>query len=174
MAGALKTLVTMLQASTFLTASSVAVVFGEEEVNDQSQALPMVVVVPKGGPLMDTGYAQGIDPSVEMVWATKEEIDLYLWAYSTTTSAQPIDHVDAVEALRLLVLSAMQDQRYNQDGNNGGGLSYRVVRGEWKLMQGAMNRYGRSYVMTVEVEIPIPMAQAVNATITSLTLTQTI
>lgn len=174
MAGALKTLVTMLQASTFLTASSVSVVFGEEEVNDQSKALPMVAVVPKGGPIVDSGYAQGTDPSVEMVWATKEQIELYLWAYSTASNATAIDHADAVEALRLLVLSAMQDQRYNQDGNDGGGLAYEAKGGRWELMQGAFNRYGRAYVMTVEVEIPIPMTQAVNATITSLTLTQTI
>lgn len=173
MAGPLKTLVTMLKQSAYL--SGVSVVFGEEEVSDQSQNLPMVVIVPNGGPFaMWAGYSKDFDPDVEALWGTIETIDLKLWAYSQTANAQPIDHADAIEALIPLVLSAFQDQRMNQGFVPGGGLYYKPINGRWEQMQGAVNRYGRSFVLTFQVEKTYAMAPPPQVLNPTLTLTATI
>lgn len=170
--GALKTLVTSLQASSFLGGVSVA--FGEEMIAAQEMPLPFVVIVPKGGPWEEPGYIAGLDPSVENVWSTREEADIYMWAYSSATNAQPVDHADAVETLRQQVLSALQDQRNqaNTDGSNAPGLYWKPTDGHWELMQNALSRYGRGYVLSVMTEIAVPcLPQLTNiATVTSETV----
>lgn len=175
MAGPLKTLFGALQASAYM--AGVSLVYGEEEVNDQSQTLPMVVMVPRGGPVdNDPGYVKGLDPTVERVWGISESIDLYLWAYSTATNALPIDHADATETLRALVLSALQDQRvgFDAQGNELDGLWFKAVSERWEPMGGAFTRYGRALVLTVTAEISVPMATPPNATINSESITYTV
>lgn len=175
MAGALKTLFGALQGSAYM--SGVSLVYGEEEVNDQSQTLPMVVMVPRGGQVTnDPGYVNGLDPTVEHVWGISESIDLYLWAYSTANGATAIDHADATETLRQLVLSALQDQRvqFDVNGNALNGLWFAAQSQRWETMQGAFNRYGRALILTVTAEISVPMATPPNATVTSESISYTV
>lgn len=175
MAGALKTLMGALTASAFMT--GVSLVYGEEEIAAQDQALPMVVVVPRGGQIDNQpGYSQGIDPTTEMLWGISESVDLYLWAWSSLPNAQPIDHTDATETLRQLVLSALQDQRvqFDSQGNISNGLAFKALSQRWETMQGALNRYGRALVLTVIAEITVPMATPPNAQVTSETINYTV
>lgn len=173
MAGPLKTLLGALQASTYM--AGVSLVYGEEEVNDQSLALPMVAIVPTGGDFEDSpAYSTGIDPAIEAQWGVRESVDLYLWAYNA--SGVPIDNVDATETLRQLVLSALQDQRaqYTDVASVARGLHWKPTRQRWQTMQGGWTRYGRALVLTVETTIPIPMAAPQEATVTSFDLQKTI
>lgn len=173
MAGALKTLYGALQASAYM--AGVSLVYGEEEVNDQSLALPMVVIVPRGGPIdNDPGYVKGLDPTIERVWGVSESIDLYLWA--NAVSGLPIDNADAVESLRQLVLSALQDQRvaFDSNGNELDGLWYKAVSQRWETMQGAFTRFGRSLILTVTAEISVPMATPPNATVNTEQINYTV
>jgi hypothetical protein len=175
MAGALKTLFGALSASSFLT--GVSLVYGEEEIGEQSIPLPMVAIVPRGGPFVDDpGYINALDPTVERVWGISESVDLYLWAFSTATGATAIDHADATESLRQLVLSALQDQRvqFDSQGNQASGLWFKAVSERWEAMQGGFDRYGRALVLTVTVEISVPMATPPNATVTSETISYTV
>lgn len=172
MPGPLKTLFGALQASTFL--SGVSLVYGEEEINDASIALPMVAVVPIGGDFTDSSsWSRQLDPAIEMQWGLLEQVDLYLWACNTSPTAVPIDHVDAIESLRTLVLSALQDQRaqYTDVASVAYGLQYRVLRQRWQQMQNSYVRFGRALVLTVEMRIAIPMAVPQVATITSEQIT---
>jgi hypothetical protein len=173
--GALKTLMTSLQGSAFL--AGVNVLFGEEEIDDESSAPPKVVLVPVGGPWESPGYVAGIDPETMNIWETKENCDVYCIAFSTTTNAQPIDHADAVETLRQQVLSAFQDQRNTAatDGSNQPGLYWKPISGRWELRQNALVRYGRSYVFSVMADISVPMSPPTNqATITSEQISATV
>lgn len=169
MAGPLKTLFGALAASTYLT--GVSLVYGEEEVHDQSIVLPMVTMVPMGGPFeASPGYSANLDPAIESQWAVVESVDLYLWAADASPTATPIDHTDATETLRQLVLSALQDQRaqYTDVADVARGLFYRPVSQRWQTMQSAYVRYGRALVITVAILIPIAMAPPQEATITSV------
>lgn len=174
MAGALKTLYGALAASTFL--SGVSIVYGEEEVHDQSQPLPMVVLVPVGGTIDSSGYEGNGDTAVERRWGIQEQIDLYLWAFSSLPNALPIDHADATETLRGNVLAALQDQRaqYSDVANVAYGLSFVAQRESWKLMDGAFTRYGRALVLSVATEITVAMPVPAEATITETDITTTI
>jgi hypothetical protein len=175
--GALKTLVTQLAASAFMT--GVAVSFGEEMIQAQDQPTPCVVVVPRGGPWEGPGYIYGQDPATENTWSTREAIDVWLWAFSTSVNAVAIDHADEVETLRQKVLSAFQDQRNqaNTDGSSAPGLWWKPVSGHWEPLANAVNRYGRAYVLTVVAEIAVPMSlpsgiatigtETINSTITN-------
>jgi hypothetical protein len=88
----------------------------------------------------------------------------------------PIDHADATETLRQLVLSALQDQRaqFDANGDVARGLWFKAVSQRWETSAGNFLRYGRGLVLTVMVEItettPIPPL----ATVTSEDLTTTI
>lgn len=175
MAGALKTLFGALQASTFLT--GVTLVFGEEEVHDTAQPLPMVVMVPMGGPFVDSpGYSRNLDVAVEQQWGVNESIDLYLWAMDTNPLAQPIDHADRIESLRANVLAALQDQRaqYTDFINIAHGLWFKPIQQRWQQMQGGYIRLGRALVITVISEIPIAMPVPPEATITSTQINKTL
>lgn len=161
MAGALKTLYGALQASSYM--SGISLLYGEEEINDTSLAPPMVLIVPRGGPIdSDPGYAKDLDPTVDRVWAIRESLDIYLWGLSTAPGALPIDHADATETLRQLVLSALQDQRaqFDVNGDVARGLWFKAVSQRWETPQGSFLRYGRALILTVTVEIsettPIP------------------
>jgi hypothetical protein len=168
-----RTLSQTLAATSFLT--GVAVSFGEEMIQAQDQATPCIVLVPIGGPYMDgPGYIAGLDPAVENVWSTRETIDVWCWAFSTSPSATAIDHADETLELRRKVLSAFQDQR-NQaatDGSNLPGLYWKPVNGRWERLGDAVNRYGRAYVLTVMAEIAIPMADPPGIQIATITSEQ--
>lgn len=173
MAGPLKTLVSMLQASVYLT--GVDVRFGEEEIDDLTLVLPSVVIVPNGGPFTQwAGYSKGFDPDTEALWGTIESIDVKCWARSSSPTATPIDHADAVESLIPLVLSAFQDQRMNQGFVAGGGLYYKPINGRWELMKNSLVRFGRGFTLTFSVEKTYAMAPPPSVTNPSLTLTATI
>lgn len=177
MAGALKTLFGALQNSAYM--SGVSLVYGEEDIAAQDFALPMVVMVPNGGPYdpnRQPAYIQGEDPTIEMAWAVTQNVDLYLWACSTSPTAQPIDHADAIETLRQLVLSAFQDQRvqFDSQGNTANGLAFTVVSERWEKMQNALNRFGRALVLSVTAELPVPMATPPFATVTSEVINKTL
>ena len=162
--GALKTLLTMLQSQPSLR--GVSVVFGEEMIAAQDSACPVVVMVPVGGPWNDPGYIQGVNPAVEMIWGTTESIDLYCWAAATGNDS-PIDNADAVEVLRARVLQAFQ-------GQLNSGLKYVPVSGKWMRMNDSVNRFGRAYVLTVQVDIGIPAVMYPDATVTQTTLNPSI
>jgi hypothetical protein len=169
MAGPLKTLFGALAASTYLT--GVSLVYGEEEVHDASKTLPMVTLVPTGGPFeASPGYSANLAQDTEAQWAVVESVDLYLWAADPSPTATPIDHTDATESLRQLVLSALQDQRaqYTDVANVSHGLFYKPVSQRWQLMQGGFTRYGRALVLTVAILIPIAIAPPEEAVITSV------
>lgn len=173
MAGPLKTLLGALQASTFL--SGVTVVYGDEETNTQRWDLPCIVMVAKGGPYVEPGYAGNTDPAVETLWETAERVDFWLWGASTDPANQgAIDHTDAIETLRQLLLSALRDQRaqYTDVNNVAYGLAYRVVDGRWETLANAVSKYGRAYVLTVQIQISIPMAAPQEATVTNYQLNQ--
>jgi hypothetical protein len=162
--GALKTLLTMLQSAPSLR--GVSVLFGEEMIAAQDSACPVVVMVPGAGQWGSPGYIQDVNPSVEMIWATTESIDLYCWAAATGNDS-PIDNADAVEVLRARVLQAFQLQLNN-------GLAYRPVSGRWLAMGNSVNRFGRAYVLTVQVDIGIPAVLYPDATVTQTTLNPSI
>lgn len=162
--GALKTLFIMLQSQPSLR--GVAVVFGEENIAAQDLACPVVVMVPGAGQWDAPGYIQDVNPSVEMIWGTTESIDLHCWAAATGNDS-PIDNADAVEVLRARVLQAFQLQLNN-------GLAYKPVAGRWLTMGNSVNRFGRAYVLTVQVDIGIPAVLYPDATVTQTTLNPSI
>jgi hypothetical protein len=173
MAGPLKTLFGALAASTYMT--GVSLVYGEEEVHDQSLALPMVALVPTGGDFEDApAYSTNLDPYVEAQWGVRESVDLYLWAVNSSGVA--IDNADSTETLRQLVLSALQDQRaqYSDVASVAHGLFWKPIRQRWQSMEGGWVRFGRALVLTIETTIPIPMAAPQEATVTSFDLQKTI
>lgn len=167
MASPYKTLFLALQASSFM--SGVSLAFGEEAIADQSKNLPYVVMVPRGGPSQEPGYArdgsqlepQDLDVNTEDLWEFAETFQFYCWNVSTNGAAQlPVDHAEATRSLRLLVLSALRDQRDMLDANGQAyrGLSFRVLRSDWETMEGAVNRYGRALIVSVQIDIPEVMS----------------
>ena len=164
--GALKTLYTMLQGAPSL--EGVTLSFGEESVNAEENALPAVAMVPIGGPWLAPQGFLGSDPSLNVIWMARENIDLYLWAASSEPTAQPIDHADAIENLRVRVLQAFQYAQFP------GGLRYIPQSGRWQLARNETNRYGRAYVLTIQVEISVPDQEPVNATVTKETFNPSI
>lgn len=157
--GALKTLMQMLAAAPSL--ASVAVAFGEEEIANEVPACPKVVIVPTDGAWSAPGYIRAIEPDREMLWATLENIEVWCMGFSTLPSATPIDHADATEDLRAFVLQAFQSQRDGEDPMTGDperGLFYKPIAGRWVRMDDAVVRFGRAYVLTLQVEIGVPTA----------------
>src|SRR5258706_639714 len=163
--GALKTLMTMLSEAPSL--ADATIVFGEEMVHAQDQALPMVVVVPTGGTWMMPGYYKNGNVDVNNIWMTSENIDLYLWAASIESDSTPVDHANAVEALRAAVLQAFQDQQPY-------GLMYRPISGRWMLGHDELNRYGRAYVLTISVDTTVPDVVPVEPDVSKTTINATI
>jgi hypothetical protein len=150
------------------TLAGASVVFGEENLASNEYPLPRVVVTPIGGNWESPGYYKDANPDVTAIWKTDENIELSLWAESTDPTRQlPIHHATAVEDFRAAVLQALQAQRST-------GLFYKPVSGRWQLDQDAVSRLGRSYVLTVVVEITVPDVVPIEATYTSVTLTEEI
>lgn len=175
MAGPLKTLFGALQASQYMTGVSLA--FGLEGVHDLALPLPLVVAVPTTGAYLDSpGYSTNLDTGILQIWAVNQSVDLYLWAFSTAAGATGIDHADAIEDLRIKVLSALQDQRaqYSDVVSVAHGLWFKPISERWQLMEGAWMQYGRALVITVQAEVPLPMAMPQEATITSYQISQSI
>lgn len=177
MAGPLKTLFGALQASTFITSNNVTLIFGSEELNQQRVTLPYVVMVPLGGPVTWPGYEYQGDAYVEQRWEFAETIEFWLYNASQTAGAQgAIDHVDAIESLRLWMLSALQDQRaqYTDVNSVAYGLQYKVETGRWEASTNPASRFGRCYVLSVRVQVTVAMAAPQEATITSDSITYTV
>lgn len=175
MAGALKTLYGALQASTFM--QGVTLVYGEEYINAQEGLLPYIAMVPTGGPIENNpGYARSLDPSTEMIWGVRENIDFYVWGADTNPQATPVDHADVVETLRLKLLSAFQDQKaqYSDVASVSYGLVFYPGTERWATDMNAAIRYGRCLIVPVVVEISVPMTPPASATITTEQITVTV
>jgi hypothetical protein len=156
MAGPLKTLFGALASSQAL--AGVSLIYGEEEVHTQALPLPMVVMVPMGGPYEESpAYSAAFDETIATQWGLTQAVDFYLWASDPSPTALAIDHVDAIEALRVNVLSALQDQRahWTPTGETERGLYYKPLAERWAQMDGAYSRFGRGLVLTVQVPTPL-------------------
>lgn len=179
--GSLKTLVQMLKA--FFDVYGIDVRFGEEFVWDTTVKLPCVVVAPLGGQweqngyLKDTrrtttsgaGYAYYDSDERNNQWMTHEDIQIYCWSADVDANgmekatATAVDHADAVENLRAKVLQALQQQAPN-------GLMFRPVNGQWVWAGSETLRYGRAYVLTVNVDITVPDIAPVDVTVAEVTI----
>jgi len=177
--GSLKTLVSLLEA--FLVPLGISVAFGEEYIRAAEYKLPMVTVVPIGGPWVPGGggYYKSANPNVGGPWMTNENIDLYLWSADIDSDgrvkdeAKPIDNANAVENLRARVLQAFQSQTafYASDGvTKKYGFMFRPTSGRWERQADESNRYGRVYILTVNVDITVPDVLPVDATIDEVIL----
>lgn len=159
--GALKTLMTMLADAPSMT--GVSLVFGEENIRAQEFRLPMVTVTPVGGSWTNglPGYYEDANVDLENIWLTTENINLTLWACADMDASPPptaVDHADAIENLRCNVLRAFQSQAAQ-------GLRFVPVSGQWALYDEQVNRFGRGYVLTVQVDITYPSALPVDVTL---------
>jgi hypothetical protein len=147
--------------------SGVSLAFGEENKIAQDQPLPYICVVPVGGPWETPFYIKGLDPQIETSAGTHENVDMYLWAFDTSSTATAVEHADAVHDLMQLVFQAMQQQRPL-------GLLYKPVNGRWLDMNDATNRYGRAYVLTFMTDISVSDISPVDATVNEVTITESI
>lgn len=169
--GSIKTLVQML--SGFLTVYGIQVVYGEEFVWGSDCRLPCVVVAPVGGPWEQNGYYKAASQDQNNTWITHEDIQIYCWSAAIDANgreldtATPVDHADAVENLRAKVLQALQQQA-------PGGLMYRPINGQWVWAGSETLRYGRAYVLTVNVDVSVSDIAPVDATVTEVTITPSI
>lgn len=177
MAGPLKTLFGALQGSTFLVSNGVTLVFGGEEVNSQRYKMPYVVMVPRGGPYDEPGYASGQDPYIETTWESRDTIEFWCFNSATGANQGAIDHTDAIETLVTYVLSALRDQRaqYTDVNSVAFGLLYKLLSGRWEVFaQNPVSQFNRAYVLSVEMTTPRTMAPPPEATITSVTVNESI
>jgi hypothetical protein len=172
MAGALKRILTAVQTSPYM--QGVSVVFGDEEINMQRYTLPLVVMTPKGGTFSSPGYAQGLDPNTYMSWETYEMVEFWLWnAASDLANQSAIDHTDAIEDLRALMLGALQYQlaSYSDASTVTYGIVYKVMGGRWEVVgQNAVSRFGRAYVLTVQFTIPVVLPPPTEVVIDEVTV----
>lgn len=174
--GVYGTLVTMLSGAAPL--AGVNVRFGEEAIADESSADPRVVIVPTGGAVNSFGYQQAGDPDDENRWSIVEQCDLWCGAWSSSVGAQPVDHADAVDDLRRRVLSALAIQRLSENPATGavdGGLCWTPVSGRWERFGDSVMRYGRAYVLTVQVELTVTdYTTFADATVSSVALSHSV
>lgn len=145
--GPYRTLCETLRQAPSIGTHGVTVLFGEENIIAQDVELPFLTVVPIGGPWEGPGYDSGADENTEMIWATKEGINIYLSAWDPNPEAQPEDHADRIDELRGWLLQALQFQRMP------GGLFYKPVEGQWTRYGDAKTRFGRGYVLRVIIEL---------------------
>jgi hypothetical protein len=187
MAGALKTFYNALQASQYIngaaTGQAVNLAFGEEFIDAQEYAAPYIVMVPTAGrvdPVDDLpGYVRNLPQDTEMICGIEENVDFYLWGFNTDPTAQPVDHADAVETLRQLFLSALQDQRaqYVDVADVSYGLSYVPLGERWLPMGKAFTRAGRCLVFSINLVISITTIPSIynpDATIETVEIDPTI
>lgn len=138
-----------------------AVLFGEEHIYDENRKPPAIVVVPMGGPIGMGTAPKGLDPEqVNMIWETSEMIHVHCWGKSYAKNANSLDHYNATDLLRQNVLKAFQFQRYDADPeddkiNDGPGYWFKPVNGYWVTYGDSVTRYGRAYVIEIEVKILI-------------------
>jgi hypothetical protein len=180
MAGPYKTLFQALQASAFITGAGITLAFGEECIADESQAVPYVVMVPRGGPAQEPGYAidgsvsaatpplpsQYLDVNVEDLWEFGEVFQFFCWAFDPAKT--PIDNTEAAAAVRLALLAALRDQRamVNSNGDVFYGLSWKALRSDWQPAGNMVNRFGRAFILTVQIDIPAVMAPPTSSEVT--------
>lgn len=187
MAGPYETFFLALQASVYMTGVTMA--FGEEMIAAQDVALPSVVMVPRGGPAQEPGYArdgsatdpQDIDVYTDDLWEFGEIFQFYCRAKSNDPTRQkPLHHHEATRALRLLLLSALRDQRAMSDGTGAVfyGLSFKALRSDWESMQDTsfgrtgqpfdrpIDRFARALVLSVQVNVPEVMAPPTQSEVT--------
>lgn len=157
----MRTLLFMLQAAPSM--ANVNVVFGEEMIDSKDPAYPMVVIVPIGGEWLMPGYYLDANPDTNNQWATDENIDLYLAAESRDSAAEPVDHADTVYELRRNVMQAFQSQQPS-------GWLYRPLSGRWVLDQNAINRRGRAYVLSIQVNMTVADTAPVTVTVVEETI----
>lgn len=170
--GAYKTLVQVLKEAPSMAGISVA--FGEEYERSEEFPLPLVVIVPGGGDWTRglPGYAKQDDPDVYLdnLWTVQEQCQLWMWA-AADPNANPaptaVDNADEIENLRCNVLRAFQTQAPT-------GLYFVPISGQWSLMQGQFNRYGRGYVLNVRVDITYTTALPVDVTLAAVVISASI
>ena len=170
--GPIKTLFLALRGSALM--SGISVVFGMEEIAERHYTLPLVVMVPLGGPYnyAEQGYSFTGDPLTVQSWATNELVEFWCTAASTVGAEQgSVDHADACETLRLAVLNALEDQRstYADVAFPTYGINYQPINGRWESFESAVSPYGRSYVLSVRIFVSVQNATGPTgqATITS-------
>jgi hypothetical protein len=178
MAGPLKTLFGALQASTFLTANNVTLVFGPEEINKTRYARPYVVMVPTSAPYDNApGYAANTDPYTEMLWEKALTVEFWCFNSATGVNQGAIDHTDAIETLEGWMLSALQDQRaqYTDVNNVAYGLQYKIASGRWEVFgDNAAGPLSRAWVISGQIKITTSMTQPQEATILNVTTNEVI
>jgi hypothetical protein len=169
--GAIKTFYTALSSAPSLAGISIG--FGEESVAMFANSAPAVVIVPKGGPWDVAPYAHNVDPDVNRIWMTNEQIDIYIAGFSSATNAAGVDHADATEDLLGAVLQALQwQQAQGSYASPVDGARYIPVSGAWMLAGNEMERFGRCYVLSIQVDktfadvlpidAPIPITTTLN------------
>jgi hypothetical protein len=153
--GAYKTLLATLRAAPAL--EGVSVIFGEEFTTAQEYSTPMVTIVPVSSVFQDQAfpaYAKGGDPNNDNQWMFTESVNLVCWTAVDPNSnpAAPdinewaANNADAVENLRVSVLQALQTQ-------TPGGLRFVPKAGQWSLFRNQQSRYGRAFVLQVDIDI---------------------
>lgn len=168
-AGALLTLYNTLLAAPTVVVNNISIFFGEEYLTAQEPILPCVVMVPTNGDWLQPpqpGYFKDADPNIDMIWATNENCDLYLWAYAGNDML-PIYHANAVENLRCQILQALSSQ-------DATGLYWYPTVGNWVRDNDAINRYGRAYKLTVNLNISFPDVPPIEAVGESITINPSI
>lgn len=168
MAGGLKTLMNTLIADPILAAHNVLIAFGEESMQLASDGQPYLCVVPMGGQwTSEPGYSSTLPEGTSDVWTRYELLDLQMVNNSAASNATGIDHEDSIEDLCTWTLQALKGQLST-------GLYFKPLSGRWLQMQGAASRFGRTYILTCSIEITVAGVQPTNATVTSVTHTETI
>jgi len=174
MAGPYETLMQALAASSYM--SGINLYFGEEMIAAQDTKLPCIVAVPRGGIVNELGFVedgsvsppQDIDFFTEDLWTVSELFQFYCRGQSTDPNRQQaLHHTEATRAIRLSLLSALNNQRdmLDSDGNSFKGLAFKVLRSDWQRVSDivgrddnqfarAIDRFGRALVMSVQIEIP--------------------
>lgn len=169
--GSIKNLYTALTIAPSLSGASV--LFGEEEEFAKNVPMPyrypVVLIMPVGGPFKrGQGYIKDADETIDIIWSCDEAIDIAVWNVGANgANSLQIDNADATEDTAGLVLQALENQRPS-------GLTYVPVNRRWQRMSGALSRYGRSLVLTVQAEIPIPGATGGTTIPSAVDITTTI
>ena len=161
----LSTLITQLKG----VMPGVSVVYGEEEKWDLGLALPMVVLygdrVRYG--LWENGYVQNLDPNYHITWKRSEYFKVVLWAEDPSSESTAAQDADAVHVLEGTVLQAFYALRPN-------GYQFQPVDGKWAIFEDAKTRRGRGYVINMMIDIPMLGVTPVEATVTSVPITDII
>lgn len=164
--GSLQDLVTALQAAP--TLASASVIFGEENIFAQEYPLPLICIVPLGGPFTPAqGYVKNPPAGVRRIWSLEENIEIVIWTAATDPEATAIDHANAVENAAAAVLQAFEYQRST-------GLTYKPVARRWQLLMNGESRMGRALVLTVAFNISVINVTPPSATVTGIVINDSI